>query len=97
MNEPKFAFYKWREDPFMPIEFSAAAFRFGHSMVRSIYRLNTRLNGGDNPNEATRDEDCFDRLIEMANDLASPARQHFSGGILVRRRAGIIEVAPAAK
>ncbi len=27
----------------MPIEFSAAVYRFGHSMVRPIYRLNTTL------------------------------------------------------
>ena len=26
--------------PFMPIEFSVAAYRFGHSMVRPGYRLN---------------------------------------------------------
>jgi Animal haem peroxidase len=51
-NEPKFAFYKWREDPFMPVEFAVAAYRFGHSMVRPIYRLNTELKGGDNPLEA---------------------------------------------
>jgi len=55
-NPPRFAFYKWREDPFMPIEFSAAAYRFGHSMVRPIYRLNTELQGGDNPLKATEDE-----------------------------------------
>jgi hypothetical protein len=45
--KPNLSIYKWRNDPFMPIEFSAAAYRFGHSMVRPIYRLNTQLNGGD--------------------------------------------------
>jgi hypothetical protein len=29
----------------MPVEFSVAAYRFGHSMVRPIYRLNTTLPG----------------------------------------------------
>lgn len=28
---------------FMPVEFSVAAFRFGHSMIRPIYRLNTTI------------------------------------------------------
>jgi hypothetical protein len=56
MNPPRFVFYKYREDPFMPIEFAAAAYRFGHSMVRPIYRLNTELNGGANPNHATPEE-----------------------------------------
>ncbi len=32
-------FYRWEEEPFIPVEFSVAAFRFGHSQVRSRYRL----------------------------------------------------------
>jgi tRNA(Ile)-lysidine synthetase-like protein len=32
------------------------------------------------------------RLWEMANDAASPARQHFPGGVLVQRRAGWISL-----
>jgi len=54
--KPNFSVFKWRNDPFIPIEFSAAAYRFGHSMVRPIYRLNTLLKGGDDPNNATPDE-----------------------------------------
>ena len=33
-------FYKWKNDPFIPVEFSVAAFRFGHSQVRPSYRAN---------------------------------------------------------
>jgi Animal haem peroxidase len=55
--KPNLALFKWRNDPFIPIEFSAAAYRFGHSMVRPIYRLNTELKGGDDPNSATPDEE----------------------------------------
>lgn len=55
-HPPNFSFYKFHEDAFMPIEFSAAAYRFGHSMVRPIYRLNTVLQGGQDPNEANPDE-----------------------------------------
>lgn len=33
-------FYRWREEPFLPVEFSVAAYRFGHSMVRPSYFIN---------------------------------------------------------
>lgn len=33
-------FYHWRDQPFLPVEFSVAAFRFGHSMVRPSYFIN---------------------------------------------------------
>jgi hypothetical protein len=45
VDKPKLCFYKWRHEPFIPVEFSVAAYRFGHSMVRPIYRLNTALLG----------------------------------------------------
>ena len=35
-------FYTWEEEPFLPVEFSGAAYRFGHSMVRRTYTLNGR-------------------------------------------------------
>lgn len=42
-DKPNLQFYTWRYEPFIPVEFSVAAYRFGHSMVRPIYRLNTTL------------------------------------------------------
>jgi hypothetical protein len=39
-NPPVLRFYHARKDAFMPFEFSVAAYRFGHSMVRPGYRLN---------------------------------------------------------
>jgi hypothetical protein len=36
----KLRFFHWRYDPFMPVEFSVAAYRLGHSMIRPGYRLN---------------------------------------------------------
>ena len=42
-DPPHLEFYKPVVGAYMPIEFSAAAYRFGHSMVRPIYRLNTSL------------------------------------------------------
>jgi len=46
-DKPQLRFYHAKEEAFIPIEFSVAAYRFGHSMVRPIYRLNTTL--GKNP------------------------------------------------
>ena len=31
--------YNWRHEPFIPVEFSVAAYRFGHSQVRPGYRI----------------------------------------------------------
>jgi hypothetical protein len=40
-------FYKWHKEPFVPVEFSVAAYRFGHSQVRPSYRTNfTGATGG---------------------------------------------------
>ncbi len=36
----KLRFYHHRQEAFMPVEFSGAAYRLGHSMVRPGYRLN---------------------------------------------------------
>jgi len=33
-------FYKWRNQPFIPVEFAVSAYRFGHSQVRPSYRSN---------------------------------------------------------
>jgi hypothetical protein len=55
-DKPKLQVYHYKEGPYIPIEFAAAAYRFGHSMVRPIYRLNTRLHGGEDPGHATQDE-----------------------------------------
>jgi heme peroxidase len=43
VDPPKLAFYQFKNSMFMPLEFSAAAYRFGHSMVRPGYRLNDAI------------------------------------------------------
>ncbi len=40
--------YKWKHQPFMPVEFSVAAYRFGHSMVRNSYQTNNPVRGFGN-------------------------------------------------
>lgn len=37
---PKLLFYGWHDEPFMPVEFAVAAYRFGHSMARPTYLIN---------------------------------------------------------
>jgi hypothetical protein len=52
-------------DAFMPIEFGAAAYRFGHSMVRPSYRANFTSGTGDS---ASPTADPFFGLVFDANE-----------------------------
>lgn len=40
-REIRLRFYRWQRQPFMPVEFSVAAYRFGHSMIRPTYLFNS--------------------------------------------------------
>ncbi|MGH9162645.1 MAG: hypothetical protein ACRD2X_21970 [Vicinamibacteraceae bacterium] len=39
------AFYRPGTRPYVPVEFSAAAFRFGHAQVRTLYDVNDAMRG----------------------------------------------------
>jgi hypothetical protein len=39
-EKARLKFFHWKNGPFMPVEFSVAAYRLGHSMIRPGYRLN---------------------------------------------------------
>ncbi len=56
-DRAKLEFFKPQLFPFMPVEFSVAAYRLGHSMVRPGYRLNgaTLLPIFPNPPKATNE------------------------------------------
>jgi hypothetical protein len=73
-DPPKLRHYKVRNEPYLPIEF-AAAFRFGHSMVRRSYRLNRDADPGvGGPFEILGNED-------PTLDLRGFRRFHRSWGI----------------
>ena len=57
---------------FMPIEFAAACYRFGHSMVRPCYRPNFTSGGGDSTNPAANP------FFALVFDATAP---NFSGPI----------------
>ena len=40
---PKLLFYQFGSKPFMPVEFSVAAYRYGHSVIRPSYQINQFL------------------------------------------------------
>jgi hypothetical protein len=64
-------FYDWRNEPFIPVEFAVAAYRFGHSQVRPGYGVN----------------DNFGAAIFDANqDRNNPDPNDLSGGKRAPRR-----------
>jgi hypothetical protein len=73
-------------DAFMPIEFGAAAYRFGHSMVRPSYRANFTSGTGDSTSPTA---DPFFALVFDATqpDFNTPAdRDDLLGGYPAPRR-----------
>ena len=75
-------------DAFMPIEFGAAAYRFGHSMVRPSYRSNFTSGTGDsaNPTAAPFFAVLFDPTEPDFSDPVSHDRADLLGGYPARRR-----------
>ena len=70
-------FYKWRNEPFIPVEFSVAAYRFGHSQVRPSYRANFTGNPGGTP---------FFGMIFTADSLPAGDPDDLSGSARAPRR-----------
>jgi hypothetical protein len=75
-------------DAYMPIEFGAAAYRFGHSMVRPSYRANFTSGTGDSGNPAAAP--FFALLFNSTQaDFSGPVtqdRDDLLGGIPAPRR-----------
>lgn len=69
-------FYKWRNAPFIPVEFSVSAYRFGHSQIRPSYRVNF---GPDNANQ-------FFALLFNDNLAVNPVADDMRGGLRAPNR-----------
>lgn len=106
--KPDLRFYKWKNEPFMPVEFSVAAYRFGHSMIRPIYRLNE--NFGVNPPKATdpingrqfiftpMDSDQgLNGFREFPSNWAIDWSLYFDMGIKDQPRTGVLRIQPSYK
>ncbi len=71
--------YQWRNEPYIPVEFSVAAYRFGHTQVRPTYRANF------GPSADEPDRQFFAQLFNpVAPDGPDP--QDLRGGKRAARR-----------
>jgi hypothetical protein len=70
-------FYNWRNAPFIPVEFSVAAYRFGHSQVRPGYIANF---DGDNGTP------FVEHIFNAELDHSVPDPDDLSGGKRAPRR-----------
>lgn len=68
-------YYKPKELPFIPVEWSVAAYRYGHSQIRPDYVLNERLADIRKANEQKPGIDIFIENPDDANRL-----EHLAGG-----------------
>lgn len=71
-------FYNWRNLPFIPVEFSVAAYRFGHSQVRPGYIANHTGDIGGKPFIAP--------IFDFNLDPKSEDPQDLRGGKRAKRR-----------
>ena len=70
-------FYEWRDEPFIPVEFSVAAYRFGHSQVRPGYIANF---SGDNG------QPFLKHIFDINANHDGPDPDDLSGGKRASRR-----------
>ena len=75
-------------DAFIPIEFGAAAYRFGHSMVRPSYRANFTSGTGDSSSPTANPFFAlvFDANLPNFSDPVSYDRDDLLGGFPAARR-----------
>lgn len=66
--------YKPNRDRFMPVEFSFAAFRFGHSMVRNEYDFNLNFNLSNAPDTTPASLALLFTFTALSGQIGDPAQ-----------------------
>lgn len=106
--KPDLRFYHWHNEPFIPVEFSVAAYRFGHSMIRPVYRLNESF-GVKNPTEAdpingrqfiftpSNTDQGLNGFREYPENFGIDWRLYFDFGIKKQPKTGVSRIQPAYK
>jgi hypothetical protein len=77
-------FYHWKNEPFIPVEFSVAAYRFGHTLVRPSYRANFGNSAELNP--AGEKTPFFALIFDHTANNASADPGDLRGGKRANRR-----------
>jgi hypothetical protein len=73
-------FYAWNNEPYIPVEFSVAAYRFGHSQIRPTYRANFGISNQPNPTQ------FFAPIFDFGADANAPDPGDLRGGKRSPRR-----------
>jgi hypothetical protein len=73
-------FYGWHNEPYIPVEFSVAAYRFGHSQIRPSYRANFGISNKPNPTP------FFADIFDFAADSMHADPNDLRGGKRAERR-----------
>jgi hypothetical protein len=73
-------FYGWNNEPFIPVEFSVGAYRFGHSQIRPSYRANFGIGG------STPTTPFFAYVFDARLDASLPDAADLRGGQRAPRR-----------
>ena len=63
----------YREEAFMPVEFSVAAYRFGHSQVRPGYPINDGFGAGFFPADPTAPKPSKEQRSDLRGGVVGPA------------------------
>ncbi|HEX8436750.1 heme peroxidase family protein, partial [Archangium sp.] len=100
--------YQFRNEPFIPVEFSVAAYRFGHSQVRPGYRLNAGFAAGlfnssldptlPDPADLRGGKRAERRFVEWENffPIGDPARRQLSKEIDTKLSSPLHALIPGA-